>query len=362
LTGLELWRYTQTLIDKSYSGFLDNTKANRLFRDATFSEIQHCYNTLDRQALYDQLNYLIETEVVYPITNNTIATAPLLITGISFAADMTVATLTNHNLTTGDTITLSGVTGTLTFAADINGTYVVVTTPTAKSFTVALPTYTGVWDVNSGVVTADNLIADYLHQLTIKATFSALLEGITITNATPTTPIVVTLNTASRLRDKDQVTLAGNTVANGTWYVKQLNKKKYALYTDILLQTASTGSGVATSGGTVTSIYTNYCTPYFSDRKISSYGRPSLTMPKFEDSAKSIKFYPSDYVCSSIAIDYIKLPSVNIDVADTVIDLSYVYNDEFLYRCADYVAKQFAISVKDTELYQETSTELIQNP
>lgn len=364
LTGADLSLYFDDKIDQSYSAYLDDSRKNSIFRDAYIRLLEERYANLSTQKNYDEITNLIKTNESYTINNNRIYTANLKVTDVAIfdATHFTITTLMPHNFITGDSVTISGVTGTLTMT-QANATFIIANV-TTYTFRITVASATGVYTADTGVVTGAKIIADYYHLLTVKCKFS-LLSTLTITGATNTSPIKVTVSEYNNLRSGDLVTIAsvgGNTAANATSYIKKVSSKVFQLYSDAKLTTPVAGNGVYTSGGTLTNVYDEYAKPYYSDRKISAYGIPNVYEPKFETAESSLIFYPTTETCSEITIDYIRTQLVEIDVADDTIDLELYYNSKFLYALIDRAMQIFTVMLKDGELYKLEANEIQINP
>jgi hypothetical protein len=364
LTGSSLWLYTQGLIDKDYSDFLSTSKANRFFESALYNVIEQKVAVNDSQKIYDELGYLYKTDFPIPsVSNNRILHSDILVTGFTISGGgALVTTGIPHNYTTGEFVTILDING-----CTLSDTSYAVTVITPYTFTIvdgtAVGTYTG-----GGYTYGQNQLRDYLRLLAIKVQIQDIsLADTYVTAATNATPIVVTLNNKTRLRDGSYIVISGilgNTAANGTFYVKQINNRKYALYTDADLRNGVTGNGtyVDSPSSTISTIYDSWCTPYLSDRKISAFGKPTVNYPTFEDTENAINLYPADKTVLSAILDYIAKPSVLIDVADNAINLELVYPNKFLYAVANEFANIFAMAVKDGDLYRTSENEIIQNP
>ncbi len=129
----------------------------------------------------------------------------------------------------------------------------------------------------------------------------------------------------------------------------------------------------ATLTGAIGEVYvvtTSEATPYFSDRKKSVFGTPTVTDPKYQISFvngtggppnrdKSLKLYPAP---QKMFIDYMTLPPIDIDCADNSIDLVAFYTEKFLYRLAEECVKSFAEQSRDYNLKQSAVQTIIDNP
>lgn len=218
--------------------------------------------------------------------------------------------------------------------------------------------------------TTNPVIDDYEHLLAVKSRYY-INTNLTITGASRETPIIITVKEQNNLRSKEQLIIAGvtgNTNANGTYYIKKLISKKFALYSDkdFITPIASNAQYIPLAPDTVPArisrIYYNYCKPYKSDRKIGIYGQPTVTDPKFEISKNKIKFYPATEVTTEITLDYITKAVVFIDPEDNVIDLEETYNYKFLIHVNNGAVKLAAEMLRDAELLQTSTMETQINP
>ena len=303
MTGYELYRYSQTLIDKDYSGYLDNTKANRLMRSALYSAVRSKFKDMSTQQLYDELSFLIKTKVGKTPASNKVLVAPLNVSAISIISSgggisvLEFTTTNAHYLSASDTVYVSGVAGLSSSALINRSSGHVITTASDYTFRIQLgSTTTGTYTVNTGTIYGDSYLTDYLHLMTIESTFVVPMSAsvVSMSNASP---VLMKLDEKTKLRTGCKIRVSGatgNTSVNTDCYVKQISGISYELYSDQALTTPISGNGAYTGGASVKWLYTRYCTPYFSDRKISSLGEPSYDNPKFEDTEKSIKIYPDN--------------------------------------------------------------------
>lgn len=368
LSGSDLSKYFDQKSNKAYSSFLDTTKKTRLFKDAYTRLVEERYANLATQKNYDELSSVIVTDGTFSINNNKIYTTNLVISGVTAisATVLEVTTRLTHNMSTGDTFTISGVSGTGNLVTYANATGTVTSTPTTTTFRFTVISSTGTYTTNTGVLTNPKLISDYLHLLAVKCKFSQLRSPAPtgtseFTDATNTTPIVLTFSTKNNLRSGQLLTISnvgGNTNANGTYYIKKLNSKKISLYYDVKLTSEVQGNGTYTSGGITTIVTYNYARPYISDRKISSYGEPNVDYPRYETDRNQLKFTPLTETCSEITIDYIKTYPYIFDLTDTVVDLSLYWNEKFLFSWIDRAVIIFTTMVKDGELYKLETNEI----
>lgn len=72
MTGLEFYQQLQQKYDKAYSQYLDNTKANRLVKEAIYRLIDKLYMSLDDQKGYDELIEFIKNDVSIAVSTGKI--------------------------------------------------------------------------------------------------------------------------------------------------------------------------------------------------------------------------------------------------------------------------------------------------
>lgn len=210
-------------------------------------------------------------------------------------------------------------------------------------------------------------ITDYMHLLTVKSKYrqdtfldiTNVKQDITAPNNTK-----LTINTTrNNLRTYELVEIYGVTGIsgiNGEKWLKKINNSQFYIFNDKDLTSppAYLPTEFYVNGGDIYRIWYEYCKPYFSDRKIAIYGKPTMDRPKYEISENNLKFYPLDEECQEVTIDYITNNLVLIDPEDDTIDLELTYPSNFLYTVAKEASKLFAESIKDMELLQTSSMEL----
>lgn len=202
-------------------------------------------------------------------------------------------------------------------------------------------------------------ISDYQHLLAVKCKYTSYL-ALTLSGATKTNPLVITINEPNNLRTGEQIVVSGvvgNTNANGTFYIKKVGKQKAELYSDAKLLIPIFGNGVYISGGTVGRVHYQYAKPYRSDNKISIYGKPTVDNPRFEVANNQLKLYPTDSTCEQITMDYLSKATVFIDVTNTSTDLELTYPFKFLMYILDIATRMFAEEVKDKEMFDFSNFE-----
>lgn len=369
ITGLELNKYFDLAIDKSYSAYLDPAKKNRVFYKAYANLISKKYSSLDSQDEFDELSNVIKTEYVVNPVSNKIRTKPIQINSIAYTPTVgTITTTIEHLYSVGDTVTISDVSG----IVGISGSYQIQTIPTATSFTINVSSPTGTHTQYTGSVSGGYVLDDYEHLLTIKCKFvdDQKYKNLRILSVTSGSRTIVEFYRRSSLRDGDIITISGVngiTNANGTFYVKKLSDYKVQLFSDEKLDNAISSSGTYVNGGSVLgTVYYEYAVQTTSDRKISTWETPTVYSPRFEVAENFIKLYPNNYTCSEVTFDYLtngsNIPTVRIDVLDNQTDLELYYDGKFLMRLVEEAAAIFNKEARDIQQYQVQKTEIIDNP
>lgn len=354
MTGFELGRIFDTRISHSFTGFLDATKKNRIFKEALVELIEDKYAAPQRQEIADDLSFLITTGKTLVPINNQFFLTPLQVTTVTFVTTtITVNTYLPHGLSNGDTVTVAGVSGFTT--NNPNGTFV-INTVTSNSFKyTAGSAPTGAHTANTGKVSFTRMLTNYGHMLSLKALFREPYYDVTITGLSYSSPIKMDLSWYSRLRTGQKIYISGalgNTNANGTHYVKKLSDKKFALYSDESLQTPVSGNGNYTSGAVLNEVFYEEAKPYYPATKISNINEPTVISPRYEEADNNAKIYPLTKTCLEVTMDYLKTPEVIADTADTVIDLELYYGIDFIYEWLDKAIELGSAAMRDTEMFK----------
>lgn len=371
MTGAEIKREFDREIFKAYSTFYNPVKQNDLLRKALIVSLEDRYKNLIQQKDFDDMSSVIKVNKVFELNNNKIYTAPLDIVSIAkFGTNFIVFCSKPHNINIGDSVTLANVQG-FTPTAFINNIFTVTNfffSTTQFSFT--LNATTGVHVANTGQVVkhdlngVDKMANDYNHLLAVKAKFEQLLP-YEVSNITNTQPISIVLSTINNnIVSKEQLTISGavsNTNANGTFYVKKINRKTFSLFLDKDLTSSTLGNGDYQGLVLLKRLFYNFCVPLISTEKISNYDDATLVNPAFERGDKMIKIAPYEFECTEITMDYVTNAVVFIDVNDSVIDLSDTYPNEFIYYVISKAVQLFAQEVNDPEKYKSATTEQQQN-
>lgn len=375
MTGQELYKYFQQKSGYAYTGNLDTTKANRLFKEALILSVEGKYRELVGQKEYDELSLVIKTNKVYTPIQNQLYTIPFFyVSNVTYTAVsggqsiITITTSAPHNLATGNSITTFSIGGiSTTPSGTINGQYTItVLNSTQFSYVITVSAISGTYTSGTGTVVTANYISDYWHLLTVKSKYVKNTYN-TITGVSSTTPIEITVSQRNNFRTGESLSLAsigGNTAANGVVFIKTINSYTFSIYSDKDLQTPIASNGTYTNGGTISRIYYNYCTKVYSDQKIATFTKREIDIPGFEETENLFRFYPLDETAQEVMIDYISVPpyAAIIDVSNNTNDLEKYWNIKFLYFIVDTARAIFAEKYRDTELYQQSQQSKIQNP
>lgn len=243
MTGQEFFKEFQVRIDKAYSKFVDSVKATRLFKRALYSVIDQEWARLDNQKPYDELRSLLVSDYVVSPKKNKILLSPLGITGLTYiGTTVYVITAVNHNLSAGDSVTLSGVSG-ITSTPSINGTFSVQSASVPNAFAISVSSISGSYTVGTGIVAHAGMLSDYLHLFSIACKFEDS-ESYDIETVFDSTPIRFKTSSPTTIRSFDQIVIRNfsHSGVNGTFYVKHHNNKTYSLYYDQFLNNPVPGS------------------------------------------------------------------------------------------------------------------------
>lgn len=379
MTGLELYRWYRQHNDLAYSADPGPAKSNRIFKAALVNMVEAVYRSgLVTQGGYDKLKRIIATEQILIPNNNKIYLTPLQISVAAPSGSNLLVTFTlPHNLAglATPTVTFSGLVDTGTPGANpvsnVNGNTYAVTVISATQIQItpaATITCSSAANSGQGVFLSNNvkaLVDDYEHLLTLKAKMESAYYDLSITDATNTAPIKVSLDKRNRFRNGSRLKIAnvlGNTGANGEFYAKQLNEFKIAIYSDKNFQSPAVGVAAYTSGGTIYEVFYNVAKQKTSDEKAGLLSIPTARAPYWEFSQKILSVLPSDVTCSELTMDYItKLPAY-IDVEDDNVDLELYYPLEFLFDVASEAGKLYSRAYRDEQGNISNTIELTENP
>lgn len=197
-------------------------------------------------------------------------------------------------------------------------------------------------------------ITDYMHYLWAKALFSKRLdERIT---STTTSPVFVTLDMETELRDCDYIRLSGGLTGNA--YVKQHNERYIQLFNDEGL-TSQFLSTSTYSSGIIHRVMYSVLKIKRSDEKEGAYGTPSAANPYFQMGELAFFITPSP---EKVIMDYIKKPPFDIDTQNSTIDLSGYYPEHFLYKVVDMAIRLAGFQMRDGDLVASATEQIVNNP
>lgn len=147
MTGVQFWSYLQQKLDKAYSAYLDNTKANSLIAEALYKTIEKMWMRMPAEKENDEMfPFLVKNETILTpagtLANTAFTQGYLHLIRMAFnyedvvpytAVTSGVYTSAQHTLRKGQTIVISGSTN------GTNGTYL-VTTVRGNTFTLPVTT------------------------------------------------------------------------------------------------------------------------------------------------------------------------------------------------------------------------------
>lgn len=367
MTGVQLYNFLVRETDLAFTGYIQaGTEADDWFKKGFIVTLQNIYREqLANQNAFDEINFLISTDAIYPLNNNKIYINQLLIADVTFVGTtITLTTELPHNLIAGDTITTSGI---LNFTNNPNGTFTVIAPVTANvlTFVATLNPTSGTYTANSGHLISPKIISDYYHYLDFGRARFTQLTSYKVIGSTFATPIKITLDKRTYLRTGDQVFITGiggNTNANGTFYLRQANETQYFLYTDATLSTPAVGNGTQTGTGVLSQIITSTLKFKRSQEKGWVFGEPSVQNPYFQQSKLLIKILPTNQVCDQLTLDYIIKPPAFANTLNNTIDLSDHYPDFFQYRWISETGKLINLSMRDSAGVGAENEIIIENP
>lgn len=201
-----------------------------------------------------------------------------------------------------------------------------------------------------------NTITDYFHLLAV------LCETID--------PYPITVSSVETVNNITTVTLTAKSASRTTeaWlltnfmgyttkvcYIKQVGNYKYQLYADAALLTPLSPPDPYT-GGTVARLIYHYAKPYPSTEKIGYFGQPTMYYPKYEIANSAIKLFPD--TIDNIWIDYIKKPSVEIDVANNSFDYLTLYTYTLMQGVIALAVQLFFDEIRLVQLGQAKAIEI----
>jgi hypothetical protein len=261
MTGAQFWSYLQQKIDKTYSAYLDNTKANSLIKESMYRMVDKYWRGLSFEREDDEMvGFMIRDFAVTPA---------------------------------------------------------------------------------AGIIDIKTLLPNYMHILRMGVRYEV---NVVVTNVSGTT--LTSVN--HKLRK-------GNTVKLGvtSYTVTKVKGDTFDLGT----------TGLST--GTYKQIVDKEAKQMVGDRKNGAFHKADFITPRFESNSaggttpRSFKVTPAPATCT---IDYVRTPSVDIDVANTTVILEDYYGMKFLYRLMDECVLNFGAQTKDYPTKQSAQQDIIENP
>ena len=362
-TGLDLSKLFDDKVDNSYSDYVSVAKKQRAFDNAFLRIIENKYRGMDTQKEFDELSELIVIDKEFEINNNRFRTVSVPVSSVVTGATTTFNFGADHNLLVGDTFVVSDTVG----GTNVNGTFTVATAPTDTQVTASATT-SGTVTNNTGSVSYDKMLSDYLHLLAMKCRMYTNAAGDDVYRMYVGSPGVieffrpVSLRNGERILFSEMASSITAPVVSSEAYLKRISEFKYELYSDEHLITPVAIAGTYTSGTSVKEIEYEYGKYYPSDRRISDLGLPTIEKPKYNQSQNFFKIFPSEHKCDKVKVDYVKTPPVTILVDDNTQDLELYYSETLMNRLTDEAVKMFYQQVRDPNQYTIADREMVDNP
>jgi hypothetical protein len=362
-TGLDLSKLFDDKIDNSYSDYVSAPKKQRAFDNAFLRIIENKYRGMDTQKEFDELSELIVIDKEFNINNNRFRTVDVPVSSVVTGATTTFNFGAEHNLIVGDTFVVADTIG----GTSVNGTFTVAAAPTPTQVTSTTTLTSGIVTDNTGSVSYNKMLSDYLHLLAMKCRMYTNAAGEDLYRMYVGNPGIIEFFTPVTLRDGERIIFnqvassITSPVVNSEAYIKRVSEFKYKLYSDEHLITPIAIAGTYSSGTTVKEIEYSYGKYYPSDRRISHLGLPTIEEPKYNQSQNFFKVFPSEHTCDKVKVDYVKTPPVTILVGDTTQDLELYYSETLMNRLTDEAVKMFYQQVRDPNQYTIADREMIDN-
>jgi hypothetical protein len=263
MTGAQFWSYLQQKIDKAYSAYLDNTKANALIKESMYRMADKFFRSqsLEREA-DEMLSLLIKGASVTPV---------------------------------------------------------------------------------AGVIKISTLLPNYMHIMYLEGNWEM--------------PFVVTA-------------VSGTTITSVNHTLRKGDRVKFGVTTYTVTKVKNDTFDLSTSGlttGTYYKLVNKEIKQIQSDRKGSPFHKADMNTPRFSPQSdgtstpESFKIAPTVNL-TTVEIDYVRTPPLDIDVANTVITLEDYYSSKFLYRLMDECVLNFGTQTKDQLTRQMAQQDIIENP
>jgi len=367
-TGFDCSKELDRVTNKAYTGYYDPAKKNALFKNALYQLIEKKYKTLTDNATYDELRGLYAYDDSFSLISDKLLLGSYRIESIVQQSGSLVVTLNKpHALATGDVVYISNVEGVNTLPI-INGSHTVSAVINELQFELSFSFILGNY-TNVGMALADTKktnVANYYHPITVRGDFKETLDDLYVEKTTNNSPVKVTFNKPSKIRDGSCIQISGyapNGVINTVAYCKMISKKSFKLYQDKTFNVPiSSTTTTDIDGGTVTYIHKDKVMVKRKENEdINELKKPSYSNPAYDVASDCIIVQPLG-ACEEVKIQYIKEPTILIDVNDKTIDLTEFYTMKFLYRLVNEAALMMALELRDAGLGQGMTNQIIMNP
>lgn len=248
-----------------------------------------------------------------------------------------------------------------------------------RPFTIISNPYNAVLGANQV-----SLATPFNHLLYAAGTYSNLLRGLVVESFDlTTTPITVTLDRDSNIRSTEfiQFSVTNSAIvpdATFQGYVKQITKRKYALYSDVFLNVplATADFPLVTATSTVYYVWRKYIKREMRSLNLDTKGnvlnRPTAWRPRFQmdgqvfTSGRLILFPDNVNLPDknfiywyNVHIDELKNPTAPIVSDDITVTLEDIYAREFLYLVMEEAAREYAKEKRDQELFTTSTNETL---
>ena len=359
-TGAEFYNFIKNGIDQNYTGYLNSTRANRLIRASEIRIAEKLYSTNKTEKTSDELSPLTLMNQVITVRDNRFYTGPLRITAATFIGSIvSVTTDSDHQLQVGDSLTISDLQG-----LNINNTYTVLTVPTPNQVTFTQIGVVGVWVQGTGSISTPFMFANILHPLAIETTFTDN-ELLDIEFVSTANVPYIRFDIRNKVRNNTKIRILnalGVTGLNGDFYCKQRNRTSVYIYTNEALTIPAVLSGTYQGSGQAKIIVSEYSTRMHSDRRIAPSSQADVWAPKYGISNNSIILFPTNSICDSVKVDYMRYPPITIDVLNTTLDLEQYYDFKYLMKIVDEAVVSFMLQVREPEQAQAMNASAQMNP
>lgn len=206
----------------------------------------------------------------------------------------------------------------------------------------------GICTLNASITTPTppaNEVPYYMHIMRVLAKYE--------------TAFIVTASSSNTLTSVQHTLRKGDTIKNGSTLYTVTK-----VYNDTFM--AKTSAGVyATATGTYYNVFDREMKQMSSTRKAGSFHKANIITPRYEflnngtAQNRSLRLTPAPITA---VIDYVRVPPLDIDVANTSTELLDYYSQKFLYHLMDECVMNFATQTKDQPTRQMAMQDVINNP